>query len=297
MSDRKKVKGKKSLHITSEVPVKKNEDIMEVEGNSDEEEQLNKKVKKEKKKKERHLIKEEPQDDIPQKRDVSPPSEENIDSMSFSINNNVYLSDTSAPTDDMLGLVGIPKPTSKPIFVDDESMELSPKYRLHVFYTDGHASFGLAPRTIVIASNLEEAYKLLDNYLYTVGLNTSREHPYEFKRISMVIPKAYNLGMGDDPEELLDESEVKIATDSDDSDSIFNLYAVDDHDIIFPYVPCSVIVANDRLNAIKLLDKSLESDGLKTYDQKLYSVREIKLDVPRVECLFAGKMKDPKTFQ
>jgi hypothetical protein len=73
-------------------------------------------------------------------------------------------------------------------------------------------------------------------------------------------------------------------------DSELKVYSVSDHDSHLPWSAGSVVVAKNRAEARRILDKELVRHSLSPSSEKPYTLVEIPLDLPFASVLAEGQL-------
>lgn len=73
-------------------------------------------------------------------------------------------------------------------------------------------------------------------------------------------------------------------------DNDLKVYSVSDHDSHLPWSAGSVVVAKNRAEARRILDKELVRRSLATSSEKPYTLVEIPLDLPFASVLSEGQL-------
>jgi hypothetical protein len=73
-------------------------------------------------------------------------------------------------------------------------------------------------------------------------------------------------------------------------DSDLRVYSVSDHDSHLPWSAGSVVVAKNRAEARRILDKELVRRSLAPFSERPYTLVEIPLDLPFASVLSEGQL-------
>jgi hypothetical protein len=80
-------------------------------------------------------------------------------------------------------------------------------------------------------------------------------------------------------------------------DTELKVYSVSDHDSYLPWNAGSVVVAKNRAEARRILDKELVRRSLAPSSQKPYTLVEIPLDLPFASVLAEGQLHKAPSVQ
>ena len=80
-------------------------------------------------------------------------------------------------------------------------------------------------------------------------------------------------------------------------DSELKVYSVSDHDSHLPWSAGSVVVAKNRAQARRILDKELVRRSLAPFSEKPYTLIEVPLDLPFASVLAEGHLHRAPSVQ
>lgn len=152
-----------------------------------------------------------------------------------------------------------------------------------VFLCNNHGTAGsLRPATVIVATDIEDAQKLLETKLFELGYPGFNQKKYRIHNFDYMKQNATILTM----EELQDSMITAYASNNNQN----KVWICSNHDTFEPFAASSIVSAPTTNEAIRILDKKLEEMELQKYEKKIYTLKELDTTIPKVYILYHGSL-------